>query len=58
MDKYCAVGQARDFNKSWIFSKVFSKNIRISKFMKIRPVTAELFRADDGQKDRQTDRQT
>jgi hypothetical protein len=33
----------------------FSKNAKISKFMKIRPGGAELFRTD-GHTDRQTDR--
>ena len=33
-----------DFNE--IFLDIFSKNTRISNFMKIRPVGAELFHAD------------
>jgi hypothetical protein len=35
------------FNKTWILSAVFSKNTHIPNLMKIRPVGAELFHADD-----------
>jgi hypothetical protein len=41
-----------DFQRIWIFSTDFGKNLQISNFIKIRPVGAELFRADgrtDGQ---------
>ena len=41
----------RDFNEKGIFSTGFSKNTEIANFTKIRPVGAELFRADE-----QTDR--
>jgi hypothetical protein len=40
-------------NETLIFLKDFLINTQISNFMKIRPVGAELFRAD-----RQTDRET
>jgi hypothetical protein len=43
-----------DFNELEFLNK-FSKNIQMSKLTKIRPVVAELFRAD-GRTDRQTDR--
>jgi hypothetical protein len=36
-----------DFDESWIFSTYFQKSPQISNFMKIRPVGAELFRADE-----------
>ena len=39
-----------EFNDTWIFLESFSKNAQKVNFMKIRPVVAELFRAD-----RQTD---
>ena len=42
-----------DFNE--IFFDRFSKNTRISNFMKIRPMGAELFHAD-GQTNRRTDK--
>jgi len=35
-----------DFNETWIFSKVFSKNTQISNFMNIRAVGGELFHTD------------
>ena len=35
-----------------IFLDSFSKNTQISNFMKICPVEAELFRTEDGRKDR------
>ena len=34
-----------NFNENWIFSTFFSKNTKISNFVKIRPVGAELFHA-------------
>jgi len=43
------------------FLDIFSKNIEISNFAKIRPVGAELFQAGiqtDGRTDRQTGRRT
>jgi hypothetical protein len=45
----------RDFNETWIFFDIFSKNTEISNFMKIRPMAAKLFLAD-GEMDGQTDR--
>jgi len=42
-----------DFNETWILM-TFSKYTQISNFIKIRPVTTELFRTD-GRTDRQTD---
>jgi hypothetical protein len=42
-----------DVNETWIFSIVF-ENIQILNFMKIRPVEAELFHADELE-DRRTD---
>ena len=39
------------------FLDIFSKNTQVSNFMKIRPVGAELFHADEGM-GRRTDRQT
>jgi hypothetical protein len=39
------------FNQTWTFSDRFSKYAQLRKFIKIRPVRAELFRAD-GQTDR------
>ena len=41
-----------DFKKTWIFSPDFRKQARISSFIKIRLVEAELFHAD-GRTDRQ-----
>jgi hypothetical protein len=41
-----------DFNAVEKIREIFSKNLQISNFMKIRPVGAELFPSD-----RQTDRQ-
>jgi hypothetical protein len=38
-----------DFNETWGFSKDF-KNDQISNFMKIPPLKAELFHAEDGRK--------
>jgi hypothetical protein len=35
-----------DFNETWIFLDKVLKNTQITNFMKIRPVGAELFRAD------------
>ena len=35
-----------DFNDTWIFWTVFSKNTRTSNFIKIRPMLAELCRSD------------
>jgi hypothetical protein len=35
-----------DFNETWIFFDEFSKKTQVSNFVKIRPVTAELFHAD------------
>jgi len=35
-----------DFNKTWNFLNIFSKNIQISNFMKVRPTGAELFHTD------------
>ena len=43
-----------DFNESIIFSIEFRQNPQVSNFMKIRPVTTELFHAD-GQTDGRTD---
>jgi hypothetical protein len=34
-----------DFNKTWIFSTVFSKNKQIANVMKIRQLGAQLFHA-------------
>ena len=45
-----------DFNENVIFWTDFSKNPQISSFVKIRPLGAEIFHADE-QTDRQTDRQ-
>ena len=42
-----------DFNETRIFFDRFPKHTRISNFIKIRPVGAELFHAD-GQTERQT----
>jgi len=42
-----------DFNETLILSTALRKILRISNFMKIRPVGAELFHAD-----RRVDRQT
>ena len=36
-----------DFNDTWIFLDKFSKNPQTSNFMKIRPVIAESFHADE-----------
>jgi hypothetical protein len=36
-----------DFNDAWMFPDRFSESIQISNFMKIHPVGAELFRADE-----------
>jgi hypothetical protein len=41
-----------DFNETLLFSAFFSENNQVSKFMKIRPVGAELFHAG-GRTDRQ-----
>jgi hypothetical protein len=35
-----------DCNENWIFSAYCRKNAKISNFMKIRPVGAELFHSD------------
>ena len=35
-----------DFNETWTFSTVFSKNDQISNFTKIRPLGGELFHVD------------
>ena len=35
-----------DFNETWIFSSFFSKQTKISNFMKISPGGAELFHED------------
>jgi len=43
-----------DFNETWIFSTEFWKILKISNFMKIHPVKAELFHSD-GRTDRPTD---
>ena len=43
-----------DFNEPWVFFDKFSKNPQISNFIKIRPVGAELFHADE-QTDERTD---
>jgi len=57
-DKYIYIGLHvksllfwSDFNGTWIFLDIFSKNPQISNLMEIRPVRVELYRAD-----RQTDR--
>jgi hypothetical protein len=42
-----------DINKTWIFSTVFSKNTKISNFMKVSPVGGEFFNADEHILDRQ-----
>ena len=34
-------------NENWISSAIFRKNIEISNYMKIRPVRAQLFHADE-----------
>jgi hypothetical protein len=47
-----------DFNEAWNFLERLLENTRISNFMKIRPVGAELFDKDKGQADSQTGRQT
>jgi hypothetical protein len=36
-----------NINETWIFSNRFSKNIQIPNFMKILPLGAELFYADE-----------
>ena len=41
-----------DLGKTWIFLDIFSENIQVSNFMKIRPVGAEVYLANW-----QTDRQ-
>ena len=46
MIKKCKLVFMSDFNATWIFSNLFSKNPQISSLMKIRPVGAELFHAD------------
>jgi hypothetical protein len=35
-----------DFHETWNFMTRFAKNTQISNFIKIRPVVADLFRAD------------
>ena len=42
-----------DFDETFNFLDIFSKDTQISNFLKIRPVEAELFHAD-GQTDTQT----
>jgi hypothetical protein len=46
-----------NFNETWIFLDRFSKNTRISNFMKIRPVGGEMVHAG-GWTDRPTDKET
>ena len=41
-----------DYNETVIFSTDFQKNTQKSNLMKIRPLGAELFQAEDGQTDR------
>ena len=43
-----------DFNKTWIFTIYFRKKSQISRFVKIRPMGAEFFHAEE-QTDGQTD---
>ena len=49
---YVTLRSLSDFNETWILTD-FEKNNKISNFMKIRPVAAELFHAE-GQTDGQT----